>query len=835
MQMKRFLSFILLFVLLSVSFAYPIKTEAVAVTKVEKSYEIAVVFDNSGSMYDNNKRWCRAKYAIEIFASMLDYSRGDKLKIFPMWEVTTDGSRPALNSGGGSHEAIDISSKDDLNKISNMFTVCPQNTPFEPVTEAYNALKKSRATDKWLIVLSDGKFNERVRGEEAKINLQSEFSSLLTSSEIKVQYLGFGDATSLNSNESKGFYAKQSTDTSLKDDLIQICNLVFQRSILPANRLSGTSLTIDLSMRNLIVFAQGSNAKINSLTDENGNNIPITMDSGQRKYSNVRANDVNGNKYSSAPVDDTLAGQVVTFGDCAKGKYTLNYSGTDAIQIFYEPDVDINVTFTNREGVVVDPSGGEISAGEYIVTYNLVDRVTREDVTNSELMGNDVKFNATVKPSSSSNETAFSNGGTIVLTPDSATEILITATYLKDYTISTKDSGSSFPFPIHVIPLTLDFNVQGSVLQPDSRYENRDNTNWQPVRFTASIDGHVLTNEEMSRTEIEIKTSNDISYRYEVLPNEGAYEVYIGYDSDGNYTEPDAGEYSLEALITYTDEYGTIHDANASVKFTIEDPSTALSVSAEVLQSQSWYRTGAHDSWKPIRVSVSADGQPLTDEQMLRTKLDLNFSDEIEYYYEIIPGKSAYNVYIGYRDKETYVEPETGAYDLTAKVTYTDEYGVEVTKDSNEVEFEVRGYPKFLRWLKWIIIILAILLALAWWFFHKSFPKRLTLHSQAGNGHGFNPQGSRVHIGKNISLYDGANRILLCRAHKTTAHYKRKSPSAMIEIDNVRPGANIANLRIGGTLIANEEKFMIADETIIQYNTPAGATKRYQIKINRRN
>ena len=58
-------------------------TQAATVTKNVKTYEIAVVFDNSGSMYDN-QAWCRAKYAMEIFSSMLHYDSGDVLKIFPM-------------------------------------------------------------------------------------------------------------------------------------------------------------------------------------------------------------------------------------------------------------------------------------------------------------------------------------------------------------------------------------------------------------------------------------------------------------------------------------------------------------------------------------------------------------------------------------------------------------------------------------------------------------------------------------------------------------------------------------------------------------------------------
>ena len=72
-----------------------------AITKQEKSYEIAVVFDNSGSMY-NTAAWCRAKFAMEIFASMLDYDNGDRLVVFPMWEVLTDGTK----YGSGSYKPV---------------------------------------------------------------------------------------------------------------------------------------------------------------------------------------------------------------------------------------------------------------------------------------------------------------------------------------------------------------------------------------------------------------------------------------------------------------------------------------------------------------------------------------------------------------------------------------------------------------------------------------------------------------------------------------------------------------------------------------------------------
>ena len=50
-------------------------------TKNATSRAIAIVFDNSGSMYTKqNKAWCRATYAIEVFASMMN--QGDTLQVY---------------------------------------------------------------------------------------------------------------------------------------------------------------------------------------------------------------------------------------------------------------------------------------------------------------------------------------------------------------------------------------------------------------------------------------------------------------------------------------------------------------------------------------------------------------------------------------------------------------------------------------------------------------------------------------------------------------------------------------------------------------------------------
>lgn len=543
--------FLLLLMIISNFTAVCLTANAEAtISKTEKSYDIAVVFDNSGSMYQG-EGWCRAKYAMEIFASMLNYDK-DKLHIFPMWEVTTDGSQP---DSGGSYSAIEIKSKNDIDKISRLYTVHPSNTPFAPITEAHNYLKKSTANEKWLIVLTDGEFNQEARGKGASINLQKRLSSL-ASNTIKIQYLGFGEATALKADESNNFFTKKSSDTSLKDDLIGICNEIFQRSVLPGDRLNGSSLNIDLSMKNVIVFAQGANAKIISLKDSNGKEIPITLNSGQRKYSNIKAKG-----YSNAPVDSSLAGQVVTFASCSKGEYTLSYSGADAIQIFYEPDVDIEVVMTNSDGETIDGSSDDIPAGEYTVTSKIVDRATRDDVTSHELMGSNVNLKTYVKTSKDSEYKEYSNGSKITLEPDSGTEITIEGVYLDKYRITSKDDpGLAWLSELKIGESETKLKLKADVEQ--TWYRKQDHDTWQPIKVSITLDGQELTDEQLKHVNLLISTSNDLMYRWEPIAGQSAYNIYIAQDENGKYAEPNTGKYKLNMSAIYTDEYGSTKESN---------------------------------------------------------------------------------------------------------------------------------------------------------------------------------------------------------------------------------------------------------------------------------
>ena len=68
-----------------------------ASAKTGDSRAIAIVFDNSGSMYMNgDQAWCRATYAMEVFASMLN--EGDTLLIYPMHPITVGDTEYTMDN-----------------------------------------------------------------------------------------------------------------------------------------------------------------------------------------------------------------------------------------------------------------------------------------------------------------------------------------------------------------------------------------------------------------------------------------------------------------------------------------------------------------------------------------------------------------------------------------------------------------------------------------------------------------------------------------------------------------------------------------------------------------
>lgn len=542
------------------------------VSKRNTVYDIAVVYDNSGSMYySGNKAWSRAKYSMEIFASMLDYENGDCLTIFPMWKVSTNS-----NTGNGGDlsdvSRIDIRNKNDVSKIRNMYTFSPSNTPLEPIDEALEYLTShsdangSGEVKKWLIVLTDGEFDEDERGEAIEGVADDLLIERLNKAagKVTVQYLGMGDAAKNltgNSALAPNVRADKAGETQIMDKLVEICNSIFNRPELTDKKyFDGTNLNLPLTMNKLIVFVQGEGAKIEGLVSSDGKQVNKLYDSGSIVTNDISA---GGPCAGQGQVDTTLAGQVVTFDHCDIGEYTLKTVNAKKVQVFYEPDIRIDLVVSaeiDGQWQEFTLESGDLTPGVYGITPILVDAVTGENAADSGLLGKtEIEAILESKSASIPSITIGETGQNITLNGGDIFIVTAHATYLDgEFTITSTDF-SGFPSEISCeMPAEHELDVDVSV--KEAWYSLTDIAEWKPIEISVRLDGNKLTDEELSDMissgRLAFEFDKDIPYSGpEIIPGESAVNIYIGRNAEGSILKPAKDSYTITATGNAVDEF----------------------------------------------------------------------------------------------------------------------------------------------------------------------------------------------------------------------------------------------------------------------------------------
>lgn len=431
--MKRIFSILLAVVLLA-SCLLVTTPKVYATAKPSASRAIAIVFDNSGSMYDlGDQAWCRATYAMEVFASMLN--KGDVLQIYPMWPITAGGKEYTMEN------PLQITDASQAATIRDIHTAKAYGTPIESIDCAINGLQAFHESSRYLIVLTDGdtfyKNNSNLYKDKTIKELDSRIQAH-AGIDMSVMYLGIGSAACMPSTaESEYFVKKQAVNTEdVLSTLTVMCNQIFGRDSLPKSRISGNTIEFDISMSKLIVFVQGENIENLKIT---GGSVGQQIGSQQTKYSTKGA----GN-YKSTP-DTSLQGMMVTYADCAAGTYNIEYSGTaTSVEAYYEPDADLDFVFTDAEGSTVDPQS--LYEGEYKVSFGMKDAKTGKLIS-SDLLGNpryQGSYFIDGKEYPITHE-GFSGSVDIPLKMGEKFEAKLTVTYLGGYTISKDSSDFGWP------------------------------------------------------------------------------------------------------------------------------------------------------------------------------------------------------------------------------------------------------------------------------------------------------------------------------------------------------------------------------------------------------
>ena len=523
-------------ILITVISALPVNAADNNLKKKTTAHDIAIVFDNSGSMYDNTDRWSQALYAVGVFASMLDYDAGDKLGIYPMDSISIGKSGKSVSG------RLEIT-KENINDISKIYCAHTSDTILKPAYTAKEYLKNSDAGEKWLIVLTDGEFFYDKSKKEKRTQKSADWLNKkmlgFTGDNVKIQYLGFGEASELQSNISNNFYATNAGSADkLTGELVNICNKIFQRH--EVENISNGEFSIDVSMNNIVALVHGKGAEIKSLQTADGK----TVESSLNKKLNS-GTEGTGSDYDFKYAD--ISGQVVSFNQCEAGSYKLNYIGSD-LQVFYEPNVVIKSYLTDKDGKEVDTSK-TVTPGEYTVNFGLYDAVNGKDVSDSKLLA-PVSYKASV--TNNGNTSEISSGQTITLEPDSDTHLDITATFLDEYEITNEGDSKGGRFSVDYPEAdVLDVNIEG-----DNKLVSTDKENRKPFKVEVTNNGEKLTDDELSKLKTDFSFSDGSVFTSKPLNGESAFEVYYAQNEDGTVCDIEDGNYTFSAKVSKTDEYG---------------------------------------------------------------------------------------------------------------------------------------------------------------------------------------------------------------------------------------------------------------------------------------
>ena len=536
-------AFLILFLVIS---ALPVNAADNNLKKKTTTHDIAIVFDNSGSMYNNTDRWSQALYAIGVFASMLDYDAGDKLGIYPMDSISIGKSGKAVS------DRLEIT-KENINDISKIYCAHTSDTILKPAYTAREYLKNSEANERWMIVLTDGEFFYDKSDKEKRTQKSAEWLNKkmlgFTGDNVKIQYLGFGEASKLQSNVSNNFYATNAGSADkLTGELVNICNKIFQRH--KVENISNGEFTIDVSMNNIVAFVQGKGAEIKSLQTADGKSVESSLN--EKLHSGTEG---TGSDYNYKYAD--ISGQVVSFNQCEAGSYKLNYTGSD-VQVFYEPNVVIKSSLKDKDGNEVDTSK-TVTPGEYTVDFGLYDAVNGKDVSDSKLLA-PVRFEASV--TNNGNKSDITSGQSITLEPDSNTHLDISATFLDEYEITNDGDSTSGEFSVDYPEAdVLEVNIQG-----DSKLVSTDKESWKPFKVEVTNNGEKLTDDELSKLNTDFGFSDGSVFTSKPLKGESAFEVYYAQNEDGTVCDVEDGNYTFSAKVDKTDEYGRKIESEVKTK-----------------------------------------------------------------------------------------------------------------------------------------------------------------------------------------------------------------------------------------------------------------------------
>ncbi len=652
------------------------------------SRAIAIVFDNSGSMYKNGSQaWCRATYAMEVFASMLN--EGDILQIYPMHPITVNGVEYTMEN------PFQITDASQASIIRDIYTEEAWGTPIESVDYAIKGLKNLQADNKYMIVLTDGSAfylnNSSMSASETRRQLDSRFQNNIGKN-MTIMYLGIGTNVVMPATENSEYFAKKQAKNSdeVLSALTDMCNQIFGRDIVPANHISGETVEFDLTMRKVIIFVQGEDVSDVELVGKTGT-VGKQLSSASTKYATAGC----GN-YESVS-DTSLQGMLVTYADCTVGSYELRYSGTaTSIEVYYEPDADLEFIFTDAYGNTVDNTA--LYAGEYRVSFGMKDAKT------GVLIASDLLGNPHYKGSYSINgceipitHEGYSGEVPITLGVGDSFDAELTVTYLGGYVI-TKDAVD-FGWPEGGVKIASRpaGTLKLVITDGDDSYPLSELEEGKPYIAKVYYRDELLTGDELEQVKLKWDPEkSNVEIKKEFLGDH--YELTLHYKESTEPKDTVCGKCTVDIYAYYTEKDSDTAETQTPLTYTVEDDSIRLQM--ELKASEKHIIIRELGEGKTIAVNLEADGRKLTKEELEAVELEVDCSG---LQYTLIEDEENSGYVIQLMETEGV---EEGRYAVKVKASYTDKIG----RTTQQTEKETLTLSVIPLWLKWTITLLLLIL-----------------------------------------------------------------------------------------------------------------------------
>ena len=689
---------VLLAILLLITYVFTANTVVYAAKKAENSRAIAIVFDNSGSMYlEGNMAWCRATYAMEVFAAMLN--KGDTLQIYPMHPITVGGKEYTMENPF----MINDASQSAL--IREIYSPKAEGTPVESIDAAVEGIKKITADEKYVIVLTDGttfyKNEVELTDAESIPELDNRFGTY-ANKDLKMMYLGIGKKVVMPTTQESEFFTKRQVQESedTLSTLTDMCNLVFGRDTLPKSFMTKKELKLDISISKLIVFVQGENVSGLKVTGANG---PV----GKMESEIITKYSTAGTGRCESIPDTSLQGMIVTYTDCAAGNYTIEYSGKgNNVEVYYEPDADLDFVFTDAEGNLVEPNS--LYEGDYKVSFGMKDAKTGQLIS-SELLGKPIYKGSYYL---NGKEYQFNHDGSsgevpVALKMNDEFDANLTVTYLSGYVIRKTSSDFGWPEGGIKVAARPAGNLKLKIIGGDEVYPLQQLEKGNAFSVEVYYQGTKLTDKELEK--VQLKWNPDTSYAT-IKPELAGdhYNLKLYYKDPKAPASTTCGKCKVDIEANYAAQGSDAANAKATLNYRIEDDFAPIEV--ELTAAQDYIVIAELEKSRELVANLTMNGKPITAEEFKSVTLQV---DGGGINYKVTPNESNCTFAIKLTQTDGISE---GEYSVKAVAKYKDSIG----RETEAEDTVIITLSNTALWIKWVVglSILLLLLLLIWKILH---------------------------------------------------------------------------------------------------------------------